>query len=356
MMWLKRLEVAFLQLFVVSVLALGISRADAQVEGQSNEVAQLKETVSVQQAKLAQLESRLAKLEEISRILGFDKYVESARVSQGSGQVRPSGNAVTAKTELKVDSQVLIKWKNSWWKGSVLELLPDGNVKIRYEGWDAKHDEVVPRSRLQLPTVDSGQQLSNSSPAPLDISKAEAEVREHYAAAHPEIREYILWTAKSFGRNGMWLNEDAFASLPDEETQQLVQDLSELLSDGEYGRHLCPGLARAGALKDDRLVPGLMKVAGYQLEDSDYDCRPKWMAVAALARQESDDAVPLLVGLVDHGNQNTRMWARAALSRKTGQDFKEDKKAWADWWHAQGHVPLDEELLLPWKPQSESNG
>jgi hypothetical protein len=44
----------------------------------------------------------------------------------------------------------------------------------------------------------------------------------------------------------------------------------------------------------------------------DYDCRPKWMAVAAVARQESDEAVSLLVRLVDHGNQNTRQWARAA--------------------------------------------
>ena len=72
------------------------------------------------------------------------------------------------------------------------------------------------------------------------------------------------------------------------------------------------------------------------------------MAVAALARQESDEAVPLLVSLVDHGNQNTRQWARAALSRKTGQDFKQDKQAWAKWWEAQGNKPIDDKLLQPW--------
>ena len=92
-----------------------------------------------------------------------------------------------------------------------------------------------------------------------------------------------------------------------------------------------------------------MKVAGYHLDDRDYDCRPKWMAVAALARQESDKAVPLLISLVDHGNQNTRKWARAALSRKTGKDFLEQKKDWAAWWQGEGHDPIDEHLLTPWK-------
>jgi hypothetical protein len=69
------------------------------------------------------------------------------------------------------------------------------------------------------------------------------------------------------------------------------------------------------------------------------------MAVAALARQEADESVPLLISLVDHGNQNTRFWARAALARKTGQDFKQDKQAWAKWWQEQGNAAIDKELL-----------
>ncbi len=153
-----------------------------------------------------------------------------------------------------------------------------------------------------------------TSPAPLDMQKARTEVDTRYVNAHPEVREYVLCTAQTFGRSGMWLNEDAFAALPDDARKGRIQYLMALLEQAEYGRHLCAGLAEASALKDGRLVPGLMKVAGYHREDCDYDCRPKWMAVAALARQESDDAVPLLVNLVDHGNQNTRNWARAALS------------------------------------------
>jgi hypothetical protein len=202
----------------------------------------------------------------------------------------------------------------------------------------------------------SGEESSKAkqSPTPLDLKKAEAEVKTRYAKAHPEIQEYVLWTAREFGRGGLWLNEDALAALSEEARDERVQYLATLLEEAEYGRHLCTGLAEAGALTDKRLVPGLLRVAAYHREDRDYDCRPKWIAVAALARQESDDAVPLLISLVDHGNQNTRHWARAALSRKTGQDFGQNKQAWAKWWQAQGHEPIDDELLKPWKAPHEN--
>ena len=190
--------------------------------------------------------------------------------------------------------------------------------------------------------------------APLDMKKAEVEVQTRYAGAHPEIKEYVLFTARTFGRSGMWLNEDAFAGAAADAREKKVQHLATLLADGEYGRHLCAGLAEASALKDKRLVRGLLKVAGYHQKDRDYDCRPKWMAVAALARQESEEAVPMLIGLVDHGNQNTRFWARAALARKTGQDFKQDKQAWAKWWQEQGHAGLDKELLKPYEPPTQT--
>lgn len=192
-----------------------------------------------------------------------------------------------------------------------------------------------------------------TSPAPFDIQKAEAEVETSYAKAHAEVKEYILWTARTFGPAGMWLNEDAWVSLSAAAREKRIEHLTALFEEGEYGRHLCAGLAEASAFKDKRLVPGLIKVAGYHRLDRDYDCRPKWMAVAALARQESDEAVPLLVSLVDHGNQNTRQWARAALSRKTGHDFKQDKQAWANWWASRGNGPIDSQYLTPWVMPSQ---
>jgi hypothetical protein len=194
-----------------------------------------------------------------------------------------------------------------------------------------------------------------NSPAAKTAKQAAAEVEAHYSKAHPEIKEYILWTAKTFGPGGMWLPENAFAELPADAREKKIEHLATLLSEAEYGRHLCSGLAEASAISDKRLVPGLLKVAGYHKDGQDYDCRAKWMAVAALARQQSDDAVPLLVSLVDHGNQNTRNWARAALARMAAQDFKQDKHAWAKWWQEQGHDPIDAKLLEPSTVELPSN-
>src|SRR3990172_3297391 len=103
-------------------------------------------------------------------------------------------------------------------------------------------------------------------PAAFDLEAAKREVAAKYAAAHPEVQEYILWTARSFGPSGLWLNEEAFAGLSPDEREKKVLYLAALLEDWEYGRHLCDGLAQAGAIEDERLVPGLVKVAGYHQE------------------------------------------------------------------------------------------
>jgi len=182
---------------------------------------------------------------------------------------------------------------------------------------------------------------------PRHLARPNAEIPKHYEKATPDVQEYVRWTTRTFGPAGLWLADDAFAKLSPAEHEAKAVYLAKLLEDSDYGRSLCQGLAEAGALKDKRLVPGLMKVAAYQKEGVDYDCRPKWMAVAALSRQDAMDAAPLLVSLVDHGNENTRMWARAALARLTGQDFKADKQAWAKWWQSQGHPPVDAKYLVP---------
>jgi hypothetical protein len=184
----------------------------------------------------------------------------------------------------------------------------------------------------------------------VDLDLASAEVSRSYAKAHPEVQEFVLHTARTFGANGMWMNESAYDTLDADQREARIIYLTQLLNEAEYGRHLCAALAEASALRDPRLVPGLLKVAAYHLVNKDYDCRPKWMAVAALARQESPEAVPVLVSLVDHGNQNTRFWARAALARLAKDDFKTDKQAWSKWWISQGHPAIDAKFLTPYTP------
>jgi len=185
---------------------------------------------------------------------------------------------------------------------------------------------------------------------PADLDLAKDEVSRCYGKAQPEVQEFVLHTARSFGRNGMWLNENAHEAIKPEQREARIVYLTTLFGEAQYGRHLSSALAEASAWKDPRLVGGLIKVAAYHVDDKDYDCRPKWMAIAALARQESPDAVPVLVSLVDHGNQNTRLWARAALARLAKDDFKSDKHAWNKWWTAQGHPPIDAKLLRPYTP------
>ena len=63
----------------------------------------------------------------------------------------------------------------------------------------------------------SAKKETASGPAPTavttDSGKAEQEVAVRYAAASPEIKEYVLWTARSFGPSGMWLPEDKYVGL-----------------------------------------------------------------------------------------------------------------------------------------------
>jgi protocatechuate 3,4-dioxygenase beta subunit len=204
-----------------------------------------------------------------------------------------------------------------------------------------------------LPGRVEGAATSAPVPAPSGTDAAaevEEEIQAHYAKADPDVQEYIRWTAKNFTRGGLWQPANAFNGLSPEERETKVQAAVQVLSLG-YGRHLCTALATAGALKDPRLLPGLIQAAAYHREDSDYDCRPKWMAVSALGRQDDESAVPTLIPLVDHGNQNTRMWARASLARLTGQNFGDNKQAWGKWWNDAGKQPrIDLAELKPWTP------
>ncbi|GMW00975.1 MAG: hypothetical protein AMXMBFR84_21120 [Candidatus Hydrogenedentota bacterium] len=193
--------------------------------------------------------------------------------------------------------------------------------------------------------------FSADTPPDIDpvMESAEREISAHYAKADPEVQEYIRWTAKTFGRNGLWLPAEYFDEMSGVERAEKVDYLARAL-DGEYGRHLCDALNQAGVLADPKLLPGVLKAATYHRDDADYDCRPKWMAVAAVGRIGQISAVPDLVPLVDHGNQNTRMWARASLARLTGEYFGEDKKAWADWWNASHDPKISEDAIKPWQP------
>jgi hypothetical protein len=150
------------QLFTVVFALSGLAAPTvfAQEGRGQSDVEQLKQIVATQQKTIQLLEARVARLEETHRILGFDEYVKAAKAAREMGPVRPSAKPVLPQTQLKAGDHVLVEWSKSWRKGQVLEILPNGHVKIHYVGWDAQWDEVVPRMRLQLP-AEEAERLEN---------------------------------------------------------------------------------------------------------------------------------------------------------------------------------------------------
>ena len=76
-------------------------------------------------------------------------------------------------------------------------------IKIRYkllqrEESGQKDEMPLPELRAQTPPQKKEQAVA--PPSPLDMAKAEAEVRVRYTAASPEIQEHILWTARQASR------------------------------------------------------------------------------------------------------------------------------------------------------------
>ncbi|MBL7645296.1 MAG: hypothetical protein JNK74_03795 [Candidatus Hydrogenedentes bacterium] len=229
-----------------------------------------------------------------------------------------------------------------------------GNLlqRIRSAGDAARRRRMGLRSALALTVIALGlipmQAISDAESTATTPTDRASELAL-YEKAHPEVQAFIKHTCESFGRSNLWLDVGALDALTPDEREKKITYIAAVL-EGEYGRQQCESLAEAGVLRDTRLLPGLKKVAAYHRDDQDYDCRAKWMAVAALGRQGDDSAIPVLIPLVDHGNQNTRMWARGSLLRLTGQTFDQDKAAWGAWWNAQGKEPrLSEDDLKPWE-------
>ncbi|HPS00931.1 MAG TPA: M56 family metallopeptidase, partial [Candidatus Sumerlaeota bacterium] len=188
---------------------------------------------------------------------------------------------------------------------------------------------------------------TDPAPSVALTGNARDEIALYYKAAPQEVRDFILLTESQFGGRN-WLAENAFSQMDAAAREKEIQQCVTTLAEKPYSRDLYPTLARAGVLRDKRLLPGLLKTAAYD-QPTNYNCRPKWMAVAALARMGEESAVPVLVPLVDFGNKNVQMWSRAALLRLTGQTFDQDKKAWGAWWNARNKEPkLTEADLKPW--------
>jgi len=162
------------------------------------------------------------------------------------------------------------------------------------------------------------------------------EIETGYAQADPDLREFLISSAESAASQNLWFAQDTFDGLTSEQRAEKVRQCVAQLEGGEYGRDLCPAIAEAAVLKDSSVVSGLIRIATYKL-GAQIDNRPRWMAVAAMARLGHPPTIPTLMALVDHYNTDTAMWAQAGLVRLSGRNFGRDTLAWTKWWQSLSH-------------------
>lgn len=86
-------------------------------------------------------------------------------------------------------------------------------------------------------------------------------------------------------------------------------------------------IASLGNVRASEAVGRLLQIA----QEENPDNRARWVAVRGLGRIGDTKAVPVLIDMVDHGNENTRVYARLALAQITGVYYGTDKVKWREW-------------------------
>ena len=66
--------------------------------------------------------------------------------------------------------------------------------------------------------------------------------------------------------------------------------------------------------------------------------RIRWVCTRSLGQIGEKSSIPLLIGLLDNQNKDTRVYARVCLAEITGVYFGDDRKKWQDW--QEGKTPL----------------
>lgn len=64
--------------------------------------------------------------------------------------IDPTGTPVSVYTALAIGLPVQVNYHGQWWAARVTAVLPDGQVAIRYDLYEASSDEIVSRDRLLL--------------------------------------------------------------------------------------------------------------------------------------------------------------------------------------------------------------
>lgn len=156
-------------------------------------------------------------------------------------------------------------------------------------------------------------------------------------------RTYVEWTGNTFSS---FLCKGKFDDFSPRQRLKEEKKALALLKEGKAaGIDYYVAINALGELKSKRAVRHLLKIAADRQEK---DNRDRWMATRAIGLRGNRAAVPTLIHLVYHYNQNTRMWAQISLVRLTGQNFGTDYQAWGNWWAEQGGKPKFKNKKIVW--------
>lgn len=160
-------------------------------------------------------------------------------------------------------------------------------------------------------------------------------------------RVYRDWTEKTFS-SLLHASDEQPKTDAEEENKREEQSVTQLTT--LQGRNTIPAINHLASIRSNKAVPRLLKIAADRREK---DNRDRWMAIRALGLIGDPAAVPELIDLVYHPNQNTRFWAQISLVRLTGKNFGRDAAAWKKWWREQNGTPPVSDETVVWTSNPE---
>jgi len=110
-----------------------------------------------------------------------------------------------------------------------------------------------------------------------------------------------------------------------EKTRLINQWIKEL--QGKNYKKVTEAAAYLGMVRTRKAVKPLEKVIAAGRGGG----RLRWVCTRSLGQISQKSSIPLLIGLLDNRNKDTRVYARVSLSEITGAYFGDDKERWKNW-------------------------
>jgi hypothetical protein len=228
----------------------------------------------------------------------------------------------------------------------------DGKSSIRYK-YRAKIWDRDTVTNEQVFTFDrqgkfvSVEDLTKAKPGAGAAASPASATDPSAALLNDDQRAVLAWTDRQFRSV---FDYRTFEGWTDSKRAELEAALMDTLK-GPLTREYYQAINTLAALRSTNAMPRLREIA---FDRADKNCRDRWMAIRALGLIGDRAAVPELIHLVYHGNQNTRWWAQITLVRLTGQNLGRDWNAWGKWWNQQGgQPPFQPEVIRWWSGQPE---